>query len=285
MGFLDTLFKSASRTIGREVGKKAVNAVVDIFDDDDKKKSSSQKKNTASEKKTVKKAGEAEATPKNNPNVAESSPMAMAMAKGKTPYDTTPDMPVPFAGTSIGWLCIKGGTPQEVIRTLGLKNSYEANWASGLKAVENGFMEKVFVSPVIGGYVLAIGYIPFGVKKTVKEELAILDKIADKFDEMTCFATQNTVDIHVWAKYVDGKLKRGYGWLGEIGDVYLNEGNLSPEEFKLGYNKLITDPECDWETVIIPDTEHVFAMAKEWGISPDLSNVNCTEGTGFVCDI
>ena len=42
MGFLETLFKSASRTIGREVGKKAVNAVVDIFDDDDKNQSQSQ---------------------------------------------------------------------------------------------------------------------------------------------------------------------------------------------------------------------------------------------------
>lgn len=281
MNFFEKLLSSASRTIGREVGKKAVNAVVDVFDDDKKKKSSSKKANSKSNKTTEKKA-EPE---KKNANVAASSPMAMAMAKGKSPYDTTPDMPGQFAGSSSGWLCIKGGTPQEIIRVLGLKNSYEANWESGLKAVDDNFMEKVFVSPVIGGYVLAVGYIPFGVKNSVKEELAILDKIADKFEEMTCFVTQGTVDIHVWAKYVNGKLKRGYGWLGEIGDVYLNEGNLTPEEFKLGYNKLITDPKCDWDKVIIPDMEHVFAMAKEWGISPDLSDVNCTEGTGFVCDI
>ncbi len=285
MGFLDTLFKSASRTIGREVGKKAVNAVVDIIDGDDDKKRKSSSKKTASKKTTAKAEKEKkEALIEENENLASTSPMAKAALKGKSPYDTTPDMPRSFENFN-GWLCIKGATPQEVIKALGLKNSFEANWKSGLEAANNAFMEKVFVSPLMNGYVLAIGYIPFGVKNSVKEELSILDKIADKFEEMTCFATQSTVDIHVWAKYVDGKLKRGYGWLGESGEVYLNEGNLTPEEFKLGYNKLITDPDCDWDKVIIPDTEHVFTMAKEWGIAPDLSDVNGTEGTGFVCDL
>ncbi len=283
MGFFDTLFKSASRTIGREVGKKAVNAVVDMIDGDDKKKKTSSKKTTVKAKEKEKEPVKTEEK-EENPNMAASSPMAMAASKGKSPYDTTPDMPRPFVEFN-GWICVKGATPQEVIKALGLKNSYEANWESGLKAAGSGIMEKVFVTPLIGGYVLAIGYIPFGVKSSVKEELSVLDKIADNFEEMSCFATQSTVDIHVWAKYVGGKLKRGYGWLGESGEVYLNEGNLTPEEFKLGYNKLITDPECDWETVEFPDMEHVFTMAKEWGIAPDLSDVNCTEGTGFVCDL
>ncbi len=282
--FLDKLLSSASRTIGREVGKKAVNAVVDMIDgDDDKKKKTSSKKTEA--KKTTEKKTEKEEVKKENTNMAASSPMAKAASKGKSPYDTTPDMPRPFVDFN-GWLCIKSATPQEVIKVLGLTNDCEANWESGLKAANNAFMEKVFVSPLINGYVLVIGYIPFGVKNSVKEELDTLKKFADKFDEMSCFATQSTVDIHVWAKYTGGKLKRGYGWLGESGEVYLNEGNLTPEEFKLGYNKLITDPECDWDKVIIPDMEHVFAMAKEWGIAPDLSDVNNAEkGTGFVCDL
>ena len=285
--FFEKLLSSASRTIGREVGKKAVNAVVDIFDDDDKKKKTSSKKTTSKKtaaKKTVEKEPEEVEAKEENPNMDASSPMAKAAMKGKSPYDTTPDMPRPFVEFN-GWLCIKGATPQEVIKVLGLKNSYEANWESGLNAASEGLMEKVFVSPLVGGYVLVIGYIPFGVKSSVKEELAVLDKAADKFDEMTCFTTQSTVDIHVWAKYAGGKLKRGYGWLAESGEVYLNEGNLTPEEFKLGYNKLITDPESGWDKVIIPDTEHVFTMAKEWGIAPDLSDVNGTEGTGFVCDL
>ena len=273
MGLLDTLFKSASRTIGREVGKKAVNAVVDLIDGDDKKKSASSKRTAAKEPAKTE-----------NTNMAASSPMAMAASKGESPYDTTPDMPRAFTHFN-GWLCIKSSTPREVIKALGLKNYYEANWESGLKAASANFMKKVFVSPSINGYVLAIGYIPFGVKKSVKEELAALDKIADSFDEMTCYATQSTVDIHVWAKYVGGKLKRGYGWLGESGVMYLQEGNMTPEEYKLGFDKLITDPDCDWDTVTIPDTQQVFDIAKEWGISPDLSDVSVAEGTGFVCDI
>lgn len=285
--FFDKLLNSASRTIGREVGKKAVNAVVDIFDgDDDKKKKSSSKK--TAEKKTKKAEKQAEVKEEKkveNPNMSASSPMAMAFSKGESPYDTTPDMPRPFMNFN-GWLCIKGGTPQEVIKTLGLKNSHEANWESGLEAAGDAFMEKVFVSPLINGCVLAIGYIPFGVKNSVKEELEVLDKIADKFDEMSCFATQSTVDIHVWAKYVGGKLKRGYGWLGESGEIYLKEGNMTPEEHKLGFSKLIDDTDCDWEKVEFPDMESVFAIAKEWGVAPDLSDItNAEKGTGFVCDL
>ncbi len=273
MGFLETLFKSASRTIGREVGKKAVNAVVDMIDGDNKKKSSSAKKETSAAKRTTE-----------TPNMAASSPMAMASARGTSKYDTTPDIPVPF-DTLNGWVCVKGATPQTVARALGLTNMQEANWASGVKAVKDNFMKKVFVTPMTNGYVLALGYIPFGIMRTVKEELSVLDKIADKFSEMSCFATQRTVDIHVWAKYEEGKLVRGYGWLGEAGTVYLNKGDLSLEEEKLGYTNLIQDADCDWEQFTVPDTEHVFAMAKEWGVAPDLSNVNgAEEGTGFVCD-
>lgn len=282
MGFFDSLIKSAGRTIGREAGKKAVNAVVDMIDGDDnkKKKSASSRKSTSAEKKKT----EEKKTERVSDNVSAASPMARAMSQVNSEYDTTPDTPVPFVGFN-GWLCIKDATPQEVIRVLGLRNSQVANWESGIKAADSGFMEKVFVSPLINGCVLVIGYIPFGVKDSVDEELKILEKFADKFSEMTCYATQKTVDIHVWAKFVNGKLKRGYGWLGESGEIYLNKGNLTPEEHKLGFAKLITDPDCDWETVEMPDMEHVFAIAKEWSISPDFSDVNVSESTGFVCEI
>lgn len=282
MGFFDNLIKSAGRTIGREAGKKAVNAVVDMIDGDDKKKKTSSRKTSSA--KTAEKEAVKKEEKKENPNISASSPMAKASSMGKSPYDTTPDMPEPFVGFN-GWLCIKGAAPQEVIKKLGLKNPQEANWKSGIEAADSGFMEKVFVSPLINGCVLVIGYIPFGVRNSVDEELDILEKFADKFDEMTCYATQNTVAIHVWAKYVNGKLKRGYGWLGESGEVYLNKGNMTPEEHKLGYSKLITDPDCDWDDVIIPDMEHVFDIAKEWSIAPDFSDVDVTPSTGFVCDI
>lgn len=274
MGLLDTFFRSATRTIGREVGKKAVSAVTDMLDGDNGKKN----------KTTPKREEKADTIPQ---NVAASSPLARASSKIKSDYDTTPDMPRDFTCYTSGWLCIKNASPQQVIKALGLKNDQRANWESGLNAIDKGFMEKVFVSPLIDGYVLVLGYIPFGVKKTVKEELAVLDKIADNFEEMTCFTTQKTVDIHVWAKYVDGKLKRGYGWLGESGVVYLNEGNLTPEEFKLGFTNLMKDPENeDWDKVLIPDIMELQSIAKEWGIAPDLSNVEKLEAdTGYVCEL
>lgn len=199
-------------------------------------------------------------------------------------YDTTPDLPRSFQHEN-SWICVKGNTIDEVISALGLRNPEEANWESGILAADKHFLKKTFVVSV-GGYVLAIGYCPFGVKRSVEEELAILKKAAAQLCEMSCFATQSVVDLHVWARYEGGRLVRGYGWIGERGEIYLNEGAFTSEEISLGYTDFIKDTECDWDTARFPDNENVQAMAGAWGVAPDLSNVNDYETcTGFVCDI
>lgn len=257
MGLLDVLFKSAEKAATRAV-KNAV----------------SQKVNEVV-RETVK-----DGLDDLIPTPRKSAP-APQTAKASL-YDTTPDLPIPFMNMC-GWLCMKGRTPEEVITILGLKNAQPANWKSGLPVVARSMLNKVFVVPV-GEYVLALGYCPFGVMKTVKEELAVLNNIAMQVDEMSCFATQSVVDIHVWAKY-RGTLERAYGWIGERGEVYINMGDISPEEISLGYTNLIQNTDCDWDTVDMPNYEHVHEMSKAWGVAPDLSNVSSYEtSTGFVCD-
>lgn len=258
MGLLEVLFKSAGRAVTRAAAQK-VNEVVrekskEVLDD---------------------------LIPTNS---KPSQQKSAAPAQNIPAYDTTPDLPQPF-GYKLGWLCIKGKTPEEIISILGLKNAQAANWESGLDAVYEDMFSKVFVSPVINGYVLAVGYVPFGVMKSVEQELKALDKIAAQVDEMTCFTTQRTVDIHVWAKYVAGKLIRGYGWIGESGDIYLNRGEITPEEINLGFTNLIQNPECDWDTVDIPDEEYVMNISAAWGVDTSFTDGDYETGTGFVCDI
>ncbi len=258
MGLLDVLFKSAEKAATRAV-KNAV----------------SQKVNEVV-RETVK-----DGLDDLIPTPRKSAP-APQTAKASL-YDTTPDLPRSFAHEG-GWICVKGNTVEEVIAALELKNPVEANWESGILAADKNFLKKCFVASV-GDYVVVIGYCPFGVKRTVKEELVILNKAAMQLEEMTCFATQGVVDLHVWAKY-RGTLERAYGWIGERGEIYINKGDFTPEEISLGYTDFIQNTDCDWETARFPDTENVMAMAKAWGIAPDLSNVNGYEtGTGFVCDI
>ncbi len=214
----------------------------------------------------------------------ENASSANANSEKNSPYDVTPDLPRNFPYNN-GWICVNNADTDDVISALGLKNPREANWKSGFKAIDENFLKKVFVVKV-GGYVLAIGYCPFGVKRTVKEELDALNKAAERLSDMSCFATQSTVDLHVWAKYENGKMTRGYGWLGESGEVYLNEGTLTAEEISLGYTDFITNTDCDWDTARFPNTDNVQALAGAWGILPDLSNIDNPEPcTGFVCEL
>ena len=260
MGLLDVLFKSAEKAATRAVKRTVAQKVNEVVRDTVKDKLD-------------------DIIPPSQGSAARSDTAPQTV---KAAYDTTPDLPIPFTNMC-GWLCIKGRSPEEVITILGLKNAQPANWNSGLPVVARSLLNKVFVVPV-GEYVLALGYCPFGVMKTVKEELAVLNNIAAQVDEMSCFATQSVVDLHVWAKY-HGTLQRAYGWLGERGEVYINMGEISPEEISLGYTNLIQDADCDWDTVEMPDYEHVHEMSGAWGIAPDLSNVSGYEtATGFVCD-
>ena len=257
MGLLDVLFKSASKAVTRAAAQK-VNEVV---------------------REKTKEALDDLIPTTGKPAQHKSD----AAAQNKSAYDTTPDLPCDFSHIG-GWVCVKGNTVEQVISALGLKNPTPANWESGVRAADRNFLKKCFVAGA-GGYVVAIGYCPFGVKMTVKEELATLGNAAAQLEEMTCFATQSVVDLHVWAKY-RGTLVRGYGWIGESGEIYLNKGEPTPEEIALSYTDFIQDTNCDWETARFPDMENVQAMAKAWGLAPDLSNLSGYEtGTGYVCDI
>ncbi len=199
--------------------------------------------------------------------------------KSAAVIDSFPDKPQPI-GYKTGWMCIKSASPEEVISRLGLKNAVPANWQSGLADQ----CSRVFVSPVVHGYVLVTGYdVFFG--GDAESELAVLDEIAQKFHEVQCFETHRIVDFHTWAKYVNGSLVRAYGWLGESGVVFLNKGEITPEEIQLGFDKFIQSDDDDWESVGFPDEESVMQIAAVWGVDPFFSDGKKYEyGVGYLCE-
>lgn len=187
-----------------------------------------------------------------------------------------PDAPVPF-GYKCNWLCIKSDSPMDVIEKLGLKNAEPSNWDKGIEMAYNGYR---FVSPVLDGYVLVVN---IGMDMlTIAPEL--LDNMAGKFTELQFFVTQRVSDYHAWAKYVNGELIRGYGWCGCDGTVFLNKGELTPEEKSLGFTNLLPDTAAeDWSAYRTPDEEYVMELAAVWGIDPSFSMKDYPKGMGFIC--
>lgn len=186
-----------------------------------------------------------------------------------------PDFPVPF-GYKCNWLCVKSDSPLEVIEKLGLKNAEPSNWDKGIEMAYNGFR---FVSPVLDGYVLVVN---FGMDiLTLAPEL--LDKAAKLFPEIQFFVTQRVSDYHAWAKFVNGEMIRGYGWCGCDGTVFLNRGEPTPEEVRLGFTNLLPSEEADWETHDTPEEEYVLELAAAWGIDTSFSAKNYPKGMGYIC--
>ncbi len=192
--------------------------------------------------------------------------------------DVTPDMPQPF-GFKTSWLCIKSNSPEEVISKLRLMNAVPANWENGLGGAENG---SFFVSPAVHGWVIVVGFPTFGWSEEEYELPALLD-IAQHFSEVQAFASHRVVDLCAWAKFRDGKTVRAYYWLGEAGEVLVNEGECTPEEQQLGFDNFVSSADDDWEEKELPDEMSVCEIAAAWGVDPMFSEGEYEAGTGYLC--
>lgn len=185
---------------------------------------------------------------------------------------TQADTPLPF-GYKTGWLAIKGGTPEQVIDTLQLKNKTVANWKSGMKmAVSEG---QIFVPPLIDGYVLLIG--------PMELELEQLGEMAKNFEELQYFVSHRVVELHSWTLFRAGELLRHYYYIGESGEV-VSVGELTEEEKDLGFDNLIMSEDDDWDEVEFPDEESVLEIAAAWGVDTSMQEHQQEKSTGYLCD-
>ena len=186
-----------------------------------------------------------------------------------------PDKPVPF-GYKCSWLCVKANSPEEVIEKIGLKNPRVCTWKDGVYG-ERG----TFVSPVLDGYVLVVNW----GDDILDTDSARLDAPAKKFPELQFFATHRVSEYHAWVRYIDGEMVRGYCYCGDIGEVLLNKGEITPEEEELGLDNLLPDSGADWDDYNFPDEENVLEIAAAWGIDTTFNRKTYPESTGFLCDI
>lgn len=220
-------------------------------------------------------SGKAAPQPKNSaaPSNTEKPVEVPLITRPETGRD--PDFPVPF-GYKCNWLCVKASSSLEVIEKLELKNPEPSNWDKGIEMAYNGFR---FVSPVLDGYVLVVNY---GMDiLTLAPEL--LNEKAKLFPELQFFVTQRVSDYHAWAKYINGVLIRGYGWSGCDGVVFLDEGELTPEEVKLGLTLLPQKNGYDLSEAQFPSEDQVLELAAEWGIDTAFPNSKYEKALGYIC--
>ncbi|MBP1989626.1 FeoB-associated Cys-rich membrane protein [Paenibacillus eucommiae] len=188
-------------------------------------------------------------------------------------FNTEPDFPVGF-GYKCQWLAIKTMDTQGVKNQFKLRNAESSNWESGIAGAYKGYY---FITPPVDGWTLIINSTMPDLS-VQKEPLKIITELSTIFGEAYYFGTHRIVEYHGWAKAIEGKVERAYGYVGESGETIVNIGEISHEEIE---NKLIFT-ELNVEEPVLPNEEDVLMIAKKWTIDPLMNERNYSTGTGYI---
>ena len=192
----------------------------------------------------------------------------------------SPDSPLPFGYKTVWW-AIRCSDVNAVAEAIRLDNPQPCNWASGIHLAYNAGL---FVTPPIDDWILICGRdLPpnsEAAANQIKERLCILSQ---QFGEVQAFATHRIVDYHVWARSRDGALTRGFGYLGESGETFWDEG-FDDAEDNLGFdfadiNDDLTDDELD--AAKFPSEDNVMDVARIWSICPVELGDHLSSGVGM----
>lgn len=189
-----------------------------------------------------------------------STPKAGKAAGSAAASKPTADGPLSF-GYKSTWIAVRSNDPQAVAQALSLRGVKPCTWKAGLDAVTS----HVFVTPPLAGWVLAVGDTLPADTGPGQSDLhrAWFAGLARAFPEVMYFSTHRVVEWQAWARAVKGKVMRRFAWLGEAGATVWNEGKPTADETRLGLSFPIAG-----KTPILPDEDHVLALAGAWSINP-----------------
>jgi hypothetical protein len=183
-----------------------------------------------------------------------------------------PDLPVPF-GPKMAWLALDTTDTEAVATALGLRGARTATWAEGIEAA---YQSSVFVTPPLADWTLAVGTALFPPDRAEAFVKALLVRLSRLFGDAQYFCTDRDIELHLWARARQGRLVRGYGWLGEKGLTIWDEGVQTKEERDLGFRffdgRSPAEEQAQHKNVTLPDEGGVMQLASLWSIDPTTLN-------------
>lgn len=189
----------------------------------------------------------------------------------------TPDLPQPF-GYKCAWIAVRTGSPEAVAAALHLQEVAPSTWAEGIEAAHEG---RVFVTPEIAGWVLAVGTVlaDTGDEHNPDRISPVLLRLGKQFPEVQYFGTHRVVEWHAWARVLAGDFVRKFAYLGDQSVVIWQHGALTPEESRLGL--VFTAATIDDGP--FPDEQNVTDLAGLWSVDPTrLEDLGLPPSTGLL---
>lgn len=164
-------------------------------------------------------------------------------------------------GPKCAWLAVRSEQPEEVARALGLGDVRPAPW-SVVSDVQHHPPEPpfpLFVTPPVNGWTLVL------LAPSLAEAPFDLAALSREFGEVQKFGTHRVVESQEWQRWVDGSPARRYWWVGESGEIRLDDGEPARAEGSLAHPD---DLEGDWDELELPDEDTVLEVAAEWSLDP-----------------
>lgn len=182
--------------------------------------------------------------------------------------DANPDLPVPF-GPKMAWLALDTTNTEAAAAALGLQGARPATWAEGIEAAHRS---SLFVTPPLADWTLVLGTALFPPDRAEAFVKPLLERLSREFGEAQYFCTHQDFELHIWARARQGRLVRGYGWLGQKDLTLWDEGRPTQEERDLGFRSFdgrspVVEQGPD-KNVAPPDEGSVMQLASLWSVDP-----------------
>jgi len=199
-----------------------------------------------------------------------------SLRAGATPHlvaDPALDRPRGF-GYKVNWFAVKTVDADAVLATLRFSDRRRANWASGLQFAhapsdrsEAG--DFVFITPPVDGWVFIVGSrlpYPDHSEKSERREIGsrferIFSSLASAFPDVQFFGSHRVVDFCAWARARKGRVERVFSYAD--GEVYVNFGEQSAEERRLGFVNLAGLSPSEASEVLFAHAERQDAKREE----------------------
>lgn len=164
-------------------------------------------------------------------------------------------------GPKQAWLAVRETPADLVITAMGLRDLGPLAWRAGIDLVY--FTDdRLVLTPALPGvdgtrWTLVTG------RWLLKEPIDITELSATLGTEVQSFASHRVVELHRWRRARHGELLRGFGYLGETGEVTEWYGEPDAAERAAHLPSTVDD-----ETTVLVSEADLMAVAAAWSLDP-----------------
>jgi hypothetical protein len=164
-------------------------------------------------------------------------------------------------GAKSAWLAVRDIPAERVVAAMGLRDLGPLAWRAGIDLVYFTDDRLVLTPPLSGAggapWTLVVG------QWLLSRRVDITDLSGELATEVQAFASHRVMELHGWRRARHGQLIRGFGYLGQTGEITEWQGRPDTAELAAHLPSTVDD-----ETSVLVAESDVMAVAAAWSVDP-----------------